>query len=84
MLLCTLMGDLQRGMFDKIGQLARKTFHVPLCGFAESFNLSFATSITLPYMSAASGRGYRQDGNENAMKGPLCVWEIWINMKHDA
>ncbi|KAL3782954.1 hypothetical protein ACHAW5_002735 [Stephanodiscus triporus] len=37
--------------------LAEQTFHLPMCGFAESFDLSVATAITLAYMKATSGRG---------------------------
>jgi len=42
-------------------ELADETFTLPMVGFAESFNLSVATAITLAHLSAVS-----QDG-----KGPL-------------
>eukprot|EP00804_Cyclotella_cryptica_P009151 CCRYP_003248-RC/>CCRYP_003248-RC protein AED:0.09 eAED:0.09 QI:741/1/1/1/0.66/0.25/4/2968/98 len=51
-------------------QLADETFYLPMCGFAESFNLSVATAITLAYMSAASGRESNGE-QENPRKGPL-------------
>ena len=50
-------------------ELADETFYLPMCGFAESFNLSVATAITLAYMSAVSTRAGDEDGND--LKGPL-------------
>jgi hypothetical protein len=65
------MGNEERGISDKMRQLADSTFYLPMCGFAESFNLSVATAITLAYMSAASGRGKHEGGEEIGMNGPL-------------
>ena len=59
---CVVMGNEERGISDEMRRLVDKTFTLPMCGFAESFNLSVATSITLAHMSAMS------DGEGN---GPL-------------
>jgi hypothetical protein len=48
-------------------ELADATFFLPMLGFAESFNLSVATAITLAHLSAASSQ---LGGNKNS-KGPL-------------
>ncbi|KAL3816688.1 hypothetical protein ACHAXA_009127 [Cyclostephanos tholiformis] len=55
--ICIVMGNEERGISEKMRALADETFYLPMCGFAESFNLSVATAITLAYMKAASGRG---------------------------
>lgn len=55
------MGNEDRGISEEMRELADETFTLPMCGFAESFNLSVATSITLAHMSAKSQNG----------KGPL-------------
>ena len=55
--ICIVMGNEERGISDKMKELADETFYLPMCGFAESFNLSVATAITLAYMSAVSSRG---------------------------
>ena len=55
--ICIVMGNEDRGISDEMRAAADKTFYLPMVGFAESFNLSVATAITLAYMSAASGRG---------------------------
>jgi tRNA G18 (ribose-2'-O)-methylase SpoU len=55
--ICIVMGNEERGISDEMRSLADETFYLPMCGFAESFNLSVATAITLAYMKAASGRG---------------------------
>jgi len=54
---CIVMGNEDRGISDEMRELADATFYLPMCGFAESFNLSVATAVTLAYMSAASSRG---------------------------
>lgn len=59
---CVVMGNEERGISEEMRGLADKTFTLPMCGFAESFNLSVATSITLAHMSSKS------DGEGN---GPL-------------
>ena len=66
--ICIVMGNEDRGISDEMRQLADETFYLPMSGFAESFNLSVATAITLAYMSAVSTRG-EEDGD--ALKGPL-------------
>jgi len=55
--ICIVMGNEDRGISDEMRAAADRTFYLPMVGFAESFNLSVATAITLAYMSAASGRG---------------------------
>lgn len=59
--ICVVMGNEDRGISQEMRDLADETFTLPMCGFAESFNLSAATSITLAHMSAKSSEG----------KGPL-------------
>eukprot|EP00559_Dactyliosolen_fragilissimus_P007582 CAMPEP_0184856154 /NCGR_PEP_ID=MMETSP0580-20130426/1313_1 /TAXON_ID=1118495 /ORGANISM="Dactyliosolen fragilissimus" /LENGTH=316 /DNA_ID=CAMNT_0027350981 /DNA_START=77 /DNA_END=1028 /DNA_ORIENTATION=- len=59
--ICVVMGNEERGISDEMRTLADETFYLPMVGFAESFNLSAATSITLAHMSAKSVNG----------KGPL-------------
>lgn len=59
--ICIVMGNEDRGISEEMRELADETFYLPMCGFAESFNLSVATSITLAHMSAKSNDG----------KGPL-------------
>ena len=60
--ICIVMGNEERGISDEMRTLADETFYLPMCGFAESFNLSVATAITLAYMSAVSGRGGGEGG----------------------
>ena len=47
--ICIVMGNEERGISDKMRELADETFYLPMCGFAESFNLSVATAITLAH-----------------------------------
>jgi tRNA (guanosine-2'-O-)-methyltransferase len=61
--ICVVMGNEEDGISDEMRALADETFTLPMCGFAESFNLSVATSITLAHMSSKSQIGTR--------KGPL-------------
>ena len=65
--ICIVMGNEEKGISDEMRELADETFYLPMSGFAESFNLSVATSITLAYMSAVSGRG----SEASDCKGPL-------------
>ena len=69
--ICIVMGNEDRGISDELRNLADATFYLPMCGFAESFNLSVATSITLAYMNAVSSHGNTDDSDENHIKGPL-------------
>lgn len=55
--ICVVMGNEDRGISDEMRELADETFVLPMCGFAESFNLSVATSITLAHMSSKSFNG---------------------------
>jgi len=65
--ICVVMGNEESGITEEMRSLADKTFTLPMCGFAESFNLSVATSITLAHMSANSvdGNGPLQPGDLN-------------------
>ena len=56
--ICIVMGNEERGISDEMRQLVQGTFYLPMSGFAESFNLSVATAITLAYLSAASNEGH--------------------------
>ncbi|KAL7540128.1 hypothetical protein ACHAWF_006600 [Thalassiosira exigua] len=67
--ICIVMGNEDRGISQEMRELADETFYLPMSGFAESFNLSVATAITLAYMSAVSGRGAPADGD--GWSGPL-------------
>jgi len=62
--ICIVMGNEDRGISDEMRNLADETFYLPMVGFAESFNLSVATSITLAHLSAKTSNS--KDG-----KGPL-------------
>jgi tRNA (guanosine-2'-O-)-methyltransferase len=61
--ICIVMGNEERGISDELRALVDETFYLPMQGFAESFNLSVATAITLAHLSAAS----KDDSNS----GPL-------------
>jgi tRNA (guanosine-2'-O-)-methyltransferase len=63
---CIVMGNEDRGISEEMRNLADTTFTLPMCGFAESFNLSVATSITLAHMSAKS-----QDGGGPLLPGDM-------------
>ncbi|OEU07493.1 SpoU_methylase-domain-containing protein [Fragilariopsis cylindrus CCMP1102] len=52
--ICIVMGNEDRGISDEMRLLADETFTLPMYGFAESFNLSVATSIILAHMSSKS------------------------------
>ena len=67
--ICIVMGNEERGISDEMRTLADETFYLPMCGFAESFNLSVATAITLAYMSAVSGRGGGEGGVDDDAVG---------------
>ena len=59
--ICIVMGNEETGISSEMRELADETFYLPMCGFAESFNLSVATAITLAHLSSAT----------KATKGPL-------------
>lgn len=64
--ICIVMGNEERGISDEMRALVDETFTLPMVGFAESFNLSVATAITLAHLSAASqtaGRGPLRPGD---------------------
>lgn len=54
--ICICMGNEEQGISDELRRHADVTFTLPMVGFAESFNLSVATAITLAHVSAASGK----------------------------
>jgi len=66
--ICVVMGNEETGISDEMRRTADATFTLPMSGFAESFNLSAATAVTLAHMSAAS--------NESAGTGPLRPGDI--------
>jgi len=53
--ICICMGNEEDGISEELRLHADETFTLPMVGFAESFNLSVATAITLAYISAAGG-----------------------------
>jgi tRNA G18 (ribose-2'-O)-methylase SpoU len=65
---CIVMGNEERGISDEMRTLADETFYLPMAGFAESFNLSAATAITLAYLNAATSTG---NNGEAAAEGPI-------------
>jgi len=67
--ICIVMGNEDRGISQEMRELADETFTLPMSGFAESFNLSVATSITLAHMSAKSY--HCEKDSEGNRKGPL-------------
>jgi tRNA (guanosine-2'-O-)-methyltransferase len=83
--ICIVMGNEECGISETLRTLADETFYLPMCGFAESYNLSVATAITLAYMKAASTTstlsldsdktsiGSDDDGSSNILhyRGPL-------------
>lgn len=52
--ICIVMGNEDTGISQEMRDAAYATFTLPMCGFAESFNLSVATAITLAHLSAVS------------------------------
>jgi tRNA G18 (ribose-2'-O)-methylase SpoU len=52
--ICIVMGNENAGISDEMRELVDGTFTLPMSGFAESYNLSVATAITLAHLSAAS------------------------------
>ena len=67
--ICIVMGNEDRGISQEMREMADETFTLPMSGFAESFNLSVATSITLAHMSAKSYDC--QKDADGKRKGPL-------------
>jgi len=54
---CIVMGNEDRGISQEMRDGADGTFTLPMVGFAESFNLSVATAITLAHLSAKGKDG---------------------------
>jgi len=50
--ICIVISNEGGDISDEMRDLTEQTFHPPMCGFAESFNLCVATAITLAYMKA--------------------------------
>jgi tRNA (guanosine-2'-O-)-methyltransferase len=78
--ICIVMGNEDRGISEEMRSLADATFTLPMVGFAESFNLSVATAITLAHMSAASakeGEGPLQPGDMD-LHERNCLWLKWL------
>jgi tRNA (guanosine-2'-O-)-methyltransferase len=67
--ICIVMGNEERGISSEMRTVVDGTFYLPMCGFAESFNLSVATAITAAHLSAASSSS---TSNEDSTKqGPI-------------
>jgi tRNA G18 (ribose-2'-O)-methylase SpoU len=63
--ICIVMGNEESGISDEMRGQMNGLFTLPMVGFAESFNLSVATAITLAHLSAAStakGPGHTHTG----------------------
>jgi tRNA (guanosine-2'-O-)-methyltransferase len=63
-----VMGNEERGISGEMRALVDDTFYLPMQGFAESFNLSVATAITLAHLSAASSS---DNNNTNSSSPPI-------------
>ena len=50
---CFVMGNEESGVSEEMTRLADVLFHIPMKGFAESYNLSVATALTCAYLSAS-------------------------------
>jgi len=80
--ICIVMGNEETGISPEMRQLADQTFYLPMMGFAESFNLSSATAITLAYLSAASSTTVSSpttgtiDEPTAHKLGPLCPGDL--------
>jgi len=70
--ICIIMGNEQNGISDEMREMADETFTLPMSGFAESFNLSVATAITLAHLSSAS----------SDKKGPLRPGDLDVHTKN--
>jgi tRNA (guanosine-2'-O-)-methyltransferase len=66
--ICIVMGNEQSGISPAVREAADESFYLPMVGFAESFNLSVATAITLAHLSASS----KCESNE----GPLRAGDL--------
>lgn len=55
--ICIVMGNEDKGISEEMREGADETFTLPMVGFAESFNLSVATAITLAHLSAKGDKG---------------------------
>jgi tRNA G18 (ribose-2'-O)-methylase SpoU len=75
--ICIVMGNEEDGISDAMRAAADERFVLPMVGFAESFNLSVATAITLAHLSAASSSSGCSSNNDTSgdidtiRKGPL-------------
>lgn len=61
--ICIVMGNEERGISDTMKRLVDYTFKLPMVGFAESYNLSVATAITLAHLSAKSSTSSSNNKN---------------------
>jgi tRNA G18 (ribose-2'-O)-methylase SpoU len=60
--ICIVMGNEERGISEEMKRLVDCTFTLPMVGFAESYNLSVATAITLAHLSARSSSSSSSSG----------------------
>jgi tRNA G18 (ribose-2'-O)-methylase SpoU len=69
--ICIVMGNEEAGISDEMRDLVDDTFYLPMAGFAESFNLSVATAVTLAYLNAASTGGQGGDAHSSDDGAPI-------------
>ncbi len=50
-----VMGNEERGITEEMRALCDGTYYIPMIGFAESFNLSVSTAVTLAFLSSLGG-----------------------------
>jgi len=53
--IAVVMGNEERGITEEMRALCDGTFQIPMSGFAESFNLSVGTAVTLAFLSSLGG-----------------------------
>lgn len=53
--IAVVMGNEERGITQEMRDLCDGTYQIPMMGFAESFNLSVSTAVTLAYLSSLGG-----------------------------
>lgn len=70
-----VMGNEERGITDEMRELCDGTFQIPMMGFAESFNLSVSTAVTLAFLSSFGGLKHG-DLPEEAKEKLLLRWLI--------
>ncbi|GMH70911.1 hypothetical protein TrRE_jg1913 [Triparma retinervis] len=72
---CIVFGNEESGVSPRLKSLSEGLFYLPMSGFAESYNLSVATSLTLAYLQSKGVVG-RTEGWEEERREIMCRWMI--------